>query len=268
MRDHAEAVGAEEDRAAAFAAVGGVDAGRHRRRGLAALPRLAEAAGNQHHRFDRVGGDDLVDETVDRVGGDRDDQQVELVRERREALDAPDAVDLGLAGANDGQALLRVAAAHQVAQDDAAEIHAGGRDADDADRRRMEQLVDLVDGAGQAAGAGAPNAQRAARTVRRSPTCTGSSSSACSTNGDSGLPGEPAPASASKRAKSEREQRVRQRPPVALGDAARASGTRTCAGTGAGNRRHRSARRRRRPSPDPAGSRLRPFAHRRRPGRR
>ena len=176
MRDHAEAVGAEKDRAAAFLAVGGVDPGRHCRGGLAALRRLAEAAGNQHHRFHRAGRDDLVDEAVDRIGGDRDDQEVELVRERREARGAFDAVDLRLAGADDGQALLRIPAAHQVAQDDAAEIHAGRRNPDDADRRRMEQLVDLVDGAGQAAGDRARRT-RSARRARsaRSPTCTGSS---------------------------------------------------------------------------------------------
>ncbi len=49
-----------------------------------------------------------------------------------------------------------------------------------------------------------------------------------------------------EQAREERaQQRVRRRPPVALGDATRACGRRTCAGTGPESRRRRSARRRR-----------------------
>jgi hypothetical protein len=151
MGDHAQAVGAEEHRSATGLAMGCIDACGQCGGGFAAGPGFPEAAGNQHDRFDGVGFDDLVDQFVDGAGGDRDDQQVELVVQRLQAFDTFDAIDLGFTGTDDAQAFLAVAAAHKVLQDDAAEIHAGRRDPDDADRSRMNQLVDLVNGAGQAA---------------------------------------------------------------------------------------------------------------------
>jgi hypothetical protein len=107
MRDHAEAVGAEEDRAAAGLAVRGVDAPGEGGGRLAAGFGFAQAAGDQHHRFDRVGFDDFVDQFIDRAGCHGDDQQVELAIERFQAFHAPDAVDLGLARADDAQLSLR-----------------------------------------------------------------------------------------------------------------------------------------------------------------
>jgi hypothetical protein len=122
------------------------------RRRLAALLRLAQAAGDQHHRLDGVGFDDLVDQFVHGAGRHGDDEHVQLAVERLEALDALHAVDLGLARLEDQQLLLRIAAAHQVAQDDAAEVHAVAGDADDADALRVDQLVDLGNRPRQAAG--------------------------------------------------------------------------------------------------------------------
>ncbi len=112
MRDHTEAVGAEENRATASLGVGRVDAVGQRGGGFSALAGLAEAAGDQHYRFRRVGFDDVVGQAVDGIGGDRNNQQIELVIQRLQAFDAFDAVDLGLAGTNDGHVLLGVSAAH------------------------------------------------------------------------------------------------------------------------------------------------------------
>ena len=152
MGNHAQAVGAEKNRAAAFLAVRSVNPDCQCCGGFPALFRFTQTAGNQHDRFHGVGLDDFVHDVVDRAGGDRHDQQIELTVERPQALCALDAVDLLLPRTNDGQPLLAVAAAHQVAQNDPPEIHAAGRDADDADRSRMNQLVDLVYRAGQTAG--------------------------------------------------------------------------------------------------------------------
>jgi hypothetical protein len=122
------------------------------RRRLAALLGLAQAAGDQHHRLDGVGFDDLVDQFVHGAGRHGDDEHVQLAVERLQAFDAFHAVDLGLARLEDQQLLLRIAAAHQVAQDDAAEVHAVAGDADDADALRVDQLVDLGNRPRQAAG--------------------------------------------------------------------------------------------------------------------
>ena len=114
MGDHAQAVGAEKNRAAVFLAVGGVDPERQRRGGFPALFRLAQTAGNQHHRFRRARLDDFIHQAVHRVGRDGNDQEIELVLQRLQAFSAFHAVDLLLAGANDSDALLAVAAADQI----------------------------------------------------------------------------------------------------------------------------------------------------------
>jgi hypothetical protein len=77
MRDDAEAVAPEENGAAACLVMCGVDARRHRGCRLATPGRFAEPARYQHHRLDRVGFDDLVDQSVHGIGVDGDDQQIE-----------------------------------------------------------------------------------------------------------------------------------------------------------------------------------------------
>ena len=154
MGHHAEAVGTEKNRPATRLAVGRVDAPGQRGGGLPAGHGFPEAAGNQHHRFHRVGFDDFIDEFVDRAGGHGDDQHVQFVIQRLQAGDTLDTINLGLAGTNDAHAVLAVAAAHQVAQNDPAEIHVAGRDSDNPDRGRMNEFVDLVHRAGQTSGRG------------------------------------------------------------------------------------------------------------------
>jgi hypothetical protein len=84
MRHDAEAVGPEEDRAAALIRVCGVDPGAS----CAAVRGFFVSPGcrNQHDGFDRIGGDDLVDQTVDGISAGRDDQEIELGPSARPSL--------------------------------------------------------------------------------------------------------------------------------------------------------------------------------------